>query len=160
MTVTTTQRPQRRSPSRPTPAARRFGYLIAMLINGVLLYLVNVSPGWDVVPFLTHDTTRVIGWVNASIAAGIIANALYLVMDQRWFRAVGEIAVTAIGLAAMVRLWQAFPFAFDDQGVPWHLVVRWLLAIGMVGSAIGIVANLVTFVRALVTPDDEASRCE
>ena len=81
-------------------------------------------------------------------------------VDQRWFRPLGEIVVTAIGLVALVRLWQAFPFAFDDQGVPWHLVVRWLLAIGMVGSAIGIVANLVTFVRALVTPDDEASRCE
>jgi hypothetical protein len=150
MTVTTTQqRPQRRSQGHPTPAARRFGYTIAMAVNGVLLYLVNVSPGWDAVPFLTHDTTQVIGWVNASIAAGIIANALYLAMDERWFRASGEIAVTAIGLAAMVTLWQVFPFAFDDVGVPWHLVVRWLLAIGIVGSGIGIIANVVSLLRGL-----------
>jgi hypothetical protein len=155
MTVTTAQRRQQRRPQRrPKPAVRRFGYTIAMAVNAVLLYLVNVSPGWDAAPFLAHDTTQVIGWVNASIGAGIIANALYLAMDQRWFRALGEIVVTAIGLVALVRLWQVFPFAFDDEGVPWHLIARWVLGIGIVGSAIGIITNLVAFVHALVTPDD------
>lgn len=149
MAVTTAQR-------RPSVTARRFGYTVAMAVNAVLLYLVNVSPGWDAVPFLTHDTTQVIGWVNASIAAGIIANALYLAMDQRWFRALGDITVTAIGLVALVRLWQVFPFTFHDDGVPWHLITRWVLAIGMVGSGIGIITNLVAFVRSLVTRDDEA----
>jgi hypothetical protein len=155
MTVITAQRrPQRRAQRRPSPAARRLGYTIAMAVNAVMLYLVNVSPGWDAVPFLTHDTTQVVGWVNASIAASIIANALYLAMDPRWFRALGETIVTVVGLVAMVKLWQVFPFAFDDVGVPWHLIVRWLLAVGIVGSAIGIIANVVTFVRSLATPDD------
>lgn len=149
MTVTTQRRQQRPGKRRPAPAARRLGYTIAMAINAVMLYLVNVSPGWDAVPFLTHDTTQVIGWVNASIAAGIIANALYLAMDQRWFRALGEAIVTVIGLAAMVRLWQVFPFSFDDEGVPWHDVVRLLLAIGMVGSVIGIITNLASLRRGL-----------
>jgi hypothetical protein len=31
----------------------------------------------------------VVGWVNASIVAGIIANSLYLVVDRMWFKAVG-----------------------------------------------------------------------
>lgn len=145
----------RRGRRRPTAAARRLGYAIAMVVNVVLLYLVNVSPGWDAVPFLTHDTTQVVGWVNASIGAGIIANALYLAMDPRWFRALGEIVVTAIGLAALVKLWQVFPFAFDDEGTPWHLITRWVLAIAMAGSAIGIITNLVAFLRALATPNDE-----
>lgn len=160
MTVTTARRrPQRRPQPRPKPASRRFGYTIAMTVNAVLLYLVNVSPGWDAVPFLTHDTTQVIGWVNASIAAGIIANAFYLVMDQRWFRAVGDIVVTAIGLVSLLKVWQVFPFAFDDEGVPWHLIVRWVIAIGVAGSAIGIITNFVTFMRAAAVPDDEADRC-
>jgi hypothetical protein len=153
MTVTVAQqRPQRR----PALGVRRLGYTIALTVNAVLLYLVNVSPGWDAAPFLTHDTTQVIGWVNASIAAGIIANALYLAMDQRWFRALGEIVVTVIGLVALVRLWQVFPFTFDDDGVPWHLVVRWVLAIGIGGSAIAIITNLVALVRAVVTRDSNA----
>ncbi|HET8615500.1 MAG TPA: hypothetical protein VFL94_08245 [Actinomycetales bacterium] len=143
MTVTTAQPREQR---RPSHAARRLGYTIALAINAVMLYLVNVSPGWDAVPFLTRDTTQVIGWVNASIAAGIIANAFYIAMDPRWFRAFGEAVVTVIGLVSMVRLWQVFPFAFDDEGIPWHLVVRWLLAIGIVGSVIGVITNLVAFV--------------
>jgi hypothetical protein len=136
-------------------ARRRVGYGVAVAVNAVLLYLVNVSPGWEAVPFLTDDMTSVLGWVNASIAAGIIANVLYLALGQRWFRALGEIVVTAIGLVALVRLWQVFPFAFDEAGVPWHLIVRWVLGIGMVGSAIGVIANLVAFLRALASPGDE-----
>lgn len=148
MTVTTT-------PRRPTVAARRSGYGVAITINAVLLYAINVSPGWDVVPFLTADTTHVLGWVNASIVAGIIANSLYLLVDRRWFKALGEIVVTAIGLVALARLWRVFPFAFDDEGVPWHLIVRWVLGIGMVGSVIGMIANLVPFLRGNVSPDDK-----
>jgi hypothetical protein len=42
-----------------------------------------------------------------------------------------------------VRLWQVFPFAFDSDGVPWSTVVRWVLAVGMVGSVIAVIVNLV-----------------
>ena len=41
---------------RPPVAARRFGYVLAALLNAVLLYAVNVWPGWESVPFLTADT--------------------------------------------------------------------------------------------------------
>jgi hypothetical protein len=115
---------------------------------------VNVSPSWDAAPFLTHDTIQVIGWVNASLVSGIVANALYVVMDRPWFRSLGELLVTLIGLAALVRLWQVFPFAFDDGGVPWHEITRWVLAIGMAGSVIGLIVNLVKLARAATRSDD------
>jgi hypothetical protein len=150
MAVTTT-------PRRPEVATRRVGYGVAIAANAVLLYLVNVSPGWDAVPFLTGDMTGVLGWVNASIVAGIIANALYVVVDRRWFRSLGELLVTLIGLAALVRLWQVFPFAFDDRGVPWHEITRWVLAIGMAGSGIGLIVNAVKLARAATLPDDTRS---
>ncbi len=151
MAVTTT-------PRRPEAATRRVGYGVAIAGNAVLLYLVNVSPGWDAVPFLTGDMTGVLGWVNASIVAGIIANALYVVVDQRWFRPLGEIVVTAIGLVALVRLWQAFPFAFDDGGIPWHDIARWVLAIGMAGRVVVLIPTVVALVRAASLPDDGPGR--
>jgi hypothetical protein len=155
MTLTTGQRHQQRRPQqRPKPAARRVGYTIAMAVNAVLLYLVNVSPGWDAVPFLTGDMTRVLGWVNASIVAGIIANALYVAVDRPWFRSLGELLVTLIGLSALVRLWQVFPFAFDDGGVPWHEITRSVLAIGMAGSVIGLIVNAVKLARAATLPGE------
>jgi hypothetical protein len=151
MAVTTT-------PRRPEVATRRVGYGIAIAVNALLLYLVNVSPGWAAVPFLTDDTTHVLGWVNASIVAGIVANALYVVVDRRWFRPLGELLVTLVGLTALVRLWQVFPFAFDDSEIPWHDIARWVLAIGIAGSVIGLIANLVKLVHAMTVSDDGAQR--
>ncbi|MDF2093481.1 hypothetical protein P0Y31_14105 [Knoellia sp. 3-2P3] len=132
---------------RPTVAARRSGYVAAALINGLLLYLVNRRPGWEAVPFLTAETEQVLGLVNASIVAGVAANLVYLVADPPRLRSLGDLVTISIGLAAMVRIWQVFPFSFDPDGFPWDTLCRWVLAVGIVGSAIGIVAALVTLVR-------------
>jgi hypothetical protein len=112
-----------------------------------MLYLVNRRPGWEAVPFLTPDTEKVLGLVNASIVAGLVANLVYLVADPPRLRSLGDLVTTGIGLAAMVRIWQVFPFSFEEGGFPWETVFRWFLAIGIVGSAIGIVVALVTLVR-------------
>jgi hypothetical protein len=135
--VTTTRR-QLRTP-RPGPVARRFGYVVAAAVNAALLYLVNARPGWDAVPFLTDDTTLVLAAVNASITAGLVANLLYLVADPRRLRAVGDAVTTAVGLYAMVRLWQVFPFDVTDG---WTTVLRVLLGVGIVGSGVAIVSAL------------------
>jgi hypothetical protein len=132
---------------RPTVAARRSGYVAAALVNGLLLYLVNRRPGWEALPFLTAETEQVLGLVNASLVAGVVANLVYLVADPPRLRSLGDLVTIAIGLAAMVRIWQVFPFSFDPGGFPWDTLCRWVLAVGIVGSAIGIVVALVTLVR-------------
>ena len=135
------------SPRRPSVAARRSGYIVAAAVNGLVLYLVNRRPGWEALPFLTQDMTKVLGLVNASILAGIVTNLVYLFADPPRLRSLGDLVTTGIGLAAMVRIWQVWPISFDGRGFPWDTVFRWLVAIGIVGSAIGIVAALVTLVR-------------
>jgi hypothetical protein len=140
--VATTQ-----SRRRPGVAARRSGYLIAAGISGLVLYLVNRRPGWEALPFLTPDTEKVLGLVNASIIAGLVANLVYVVADPPRLRSFGDLVTTGIGLAAMVRIWQVFPFSFEEGGFPWETVFRVFLAIAIVGSAIGIVVALVTLVR-------------
>ena len=66
--------------SRPRAASRRAGYVVAVGVNALLLYLLNRSPGWQSVPFLTDAMNRVIGVVNLSITAGLVANLVYLVL--------------------------------------------------------------------------------
>jgi hypothetical protein len=103
--------PERDAGRRPSAAVRRSGYLIAILVNGAILYVVNVWPSWHAVPFLTSAKTAVLPWINASIIVGMVANAIYLFVDPRWLRAAGDVVTTAVGLAAMLQLWAVFPFA-------------------------------------------------
>jgi hypothetical protein len=142
------------SPStrRPGTAARRFGHAVAVLVNAAMLYVVNVWPGWDALWFLTEDTSRVLGLVNASIVAGIVANAVYIVHDTGRLRSLGDLVTTVVGLAAMVVIWQVFPFDFGDAGFDWALVVRIVLGVGIIASVVAIMAHLVSLVTDSRSP--------
>jgi hypothetical protein len=136
---------------RPSVGARRAGYVIAVLLNAALLVLVNRWPGWEALPFLTTDTRLVIAVVNASVLVNLAANLVYLARDPRWLKALGDTLTTAVGLVAMVRIWQVFPFDFGDSSVDWTLLARVALGLGIVGAAIGVIVNAVGFVKAVVT---------
>lgn len=137
MTVTAARR-------RPPVAARRAGYVVSILVNIALLYVVNGWPGWEAVPFLTQDTQQVMGLVNASIVASLLANVVYLFYDAPWLRSLGDLATTAIGLAALISIWNVFPFDFESSSFDWALLVRIGLVVGILGCAIGVIVQLVS----------------
>ena len=142
MTVTKTGK-------RPTQASRRTGCAVGVLVNLAVLYAVNVWPGWEVLPFLTAEMTLVLGLVNASVIVNLAANVGYLFRDPAWFKALGDVVTIIVGVMAMVRMWQVFPFDFGSSTLDWELLIRVALGAGIVGSGIGILAALVTFARAI-----------
>ena len=152
----TSGKPPRRPKPRPSPAARRFGYVVAAAVNVAVWVAIHVWPGWQEVWFLTSATEDVLPWVDAQIGATIVANAVWLLVDPRWLRSLGEALTAAVGVAAVARILTVFPFFFDDDGVPWEQWVRFTLVVVLVGTAIGVLANLVAFVRALRDPEDVA----
>jgi hypothetical protein len=147
-TMTTTQpHPTATSARRHHGAAeRRVGHVVAVLLDAFLLHLVNVSPGWSAVPFLTDAFPEVLGVVNASIVSGLVVHLVCVVRDPAWLRALGDVVTTAMGLAALWAIWQVWPVALDTG---WELLARWVVAVGVLGSVAGIVAAVVRFVRAL-----------
>jgi uncharacterized membrane protein YeaQ/YmgE (transglycosylase-associated protein family) len=134
---------------RPSTATRRVGYVFGILAGAVGLFLINVWPGWEAVPFLTADTAEVLWLVNITLVAGIVANLVYLGYDPPWFAALGNVVTTTVGLVAAVRLLQVFPVDFSGMSVDLTVLVRVVLIVAVVGAAIGIVVNLVTFGRSL-----------
>jgi hypothetical protein len=78
--------------------------------------------------------------VNLSLAAGIAANVVYLAYDPPWLKSLGDLATTEIALATAIRVWQVFPFALSSD---WSAAVRVLLAVGIAGCCIGLVAQIV-----------------
>ena len=126
---------------------RRAGYVVAAVIDAAMLYAVNRWPGWETLGFLTDRTTEVLGLVNASLLVSLVANLTYLVHDGPRWRAAGDLAVTAVGAAALLRIWRVFPFDFGNSSFDWALVVHVLLAVGIAGSLIAIVVAFARLVR-------------
>jgi len=135
---------------RPAVGDRRVGYVVAVLVNAAVLYAVNVWPGWQALPFLTEDMRLVLGLVNASMLVSIVANMV--VADPRWLKALGDIVTTAVGIAALVRMWQVFPFDFSGSSFDWALVVRVAMGVAIGGSAIALVVAFVSFVKSVGRP--------
>ncbi|MBC7292309.1 MAG: hypothetical protein H5T83_13370 [Actinotalea sp.] len=132
----------------PGSAARRAGHVLGALVNVALLLAVTVLPGWDVVPFLTPAFDQVVGLLVVSLAVSAAAELTYAVIDRPAVKAIGDLVTLALSLLVTVRLLQVFPFAFGDSAVPWATIARVLLVLAVVGTVVGMVAALVTLVRA------------
>jgi hypothetical protein len=130
-------------------AGRRAGYAVALTVNAVLLFLINVTPGWSILPFLTAGMSTVLPWINASMVAGILANAVYLLVDTPLVKSIGDLLTEAVGLVAMIRLWQVFPFDFGAEPNAWATVVRVVLIVGIVGIVGTVIAMIVSIVTAI-----------
>ena len=126
----------------------RGGNVGSALVNAAMLWGINIWPGWQVLPFLTSDMTRVLGIINASLTAGIVANLVFVVIRNRGIMALGNLVVLGIGLAAVLRLWEVFPFDFGDSWSGWPVVVRVLLVLGIAGSIIGALVEIVALFRS------------
>ncbi|MGY1829344.1 hypothetical protein ACI8AA_02825 [Geodermatophilus sp. SYSU D01180] len=128
----------------PSTAGRRANAVAAVVADGVLLLLIHVWPGWEVVPFLTDGTTRVLPYVDAALVAGIVVGLLQLARPRGASAPAGTLVTTAFGLAATVRVLQVFPF---DLSGGWEVVVRVVLWLGIAGGVVGILVALGALLR-------------
>lgn len=133
---------------RPSVRTRRAGYLVGVVLNGVLLILVNAWPGWDVLPFLTPAFPTVLGLVDLTLVAGLVTGLVQLWQDPEWLVALNGVVTTCAGLAALARLWQVFPFDFTGSSFDWALTARIVLVVGLAGSVIGLLAQVAALTRA------------
>jgi hypothetical protein len=136
----------------PTPA-KRFGYLVAAAINGVMLWVVHQLLDWRWPGFLTDDFELVLGLVTASLIASIVVNLVLAVHHRGRFRALADLVTAAFGLAVGLRMWEVFPFDFTGYATDWSGPVRVALGVGIAATGIAIVANLAKLVTG---PGDDA----
>lgn len=157
MIDTRAPRSDTRTPKASAPG-RRVGYAVAAVLNGVLLYVVNNLPAWDLFPFLTDDFSRVLWILDLSLLASLLVNVAWIWFDPIWFKGTTQIALNAISLAVTVRMWNVFPFDFSAYSFDWETVARVVLVIGGVGLSIGILVELVNVGRwAISSAADGAS---
>jgi hypothetical protein len=129
---------------------RRSGYAIAIVINVAFLFVANNLLDWDLIPFLTSDFTRVLWIINVSLLATIVVNLAYLWYDPAWFKSVCQICLGGISMLVSIRMLQVFPFDFTRYQFDWEPVARFVMILGVVAVAIGIVVEVVKLVRSLL----------
>lgn len=133
--------------SRISRQARQFGYLVAVAINAVMLYVANRLLEWEWPSFLTQDFDQVLPIVQASLIAGVVINLAYVGFDAPWFKSVGQIVISAIGLAVAVRMFTVFPFDFSRYDFAWDTVARAVIVVALIGSALAIVVETLKLFR-------------
>jgi uncharacterized membrane protein len=124
-------------------SARKVGYLVAVLVNVIMLVIVNIRPGWQELSFLTGDFAGILWLVNLSMAFSAMVNLVYLWYDPAWFKSVSQVATSAISLAASLRILQVFPFDFSAYSFDWSALTRLALVLAIFGTAVSIVVELV-----------------
>lgn len=156
--MSTTERTShpRKAARRPSRGARVIGYAIAVAINLVLLWAVNVTPGWRWLPFLTEDFSAVVGFVSISLLAGAAVNLVYLGYDPHWLKRLGDAATGVIAVVVLVLLLRVFPFSLGPAWAGWETPLRIVLVLATVGTAISVVANLALALRDAVNPPVDA----
>jgi hypothetical protein len=133
--------------SYPQPHAARLpadlratGYGISIVVNVILLYVVHHLLAWDV-PILTPAFNDVLWAVDLSLGATIVANAIFMAYDPRWFRHVSDIVLDLLALLSVYMIYRVFPFQFEQAW--WYDVTPLVLLVVMIAILIAIVVNLV-----------------
>ena len=75
-----------RTRERGPVSVRRAGYAVAVIVNAALAFSSTPGPVGRRCRSSTEDTRQVLPLVNLSLAAGVIANIVYLANDAPWVK--------------------------------------------------------------------------
>ena len=127
--------------------ARRFGYLVAVIVNGAVLYIVHNLVEWGWFGFITDDFDQVVPALTVAIGATIVSYALFMAYDRPGFKAATNTLVAGINIWATLRVWDVFPFDFAHLSFDWAPVIRFLLVFAIIGTVIGAVVEVSRLMR-------------
>lgn len=134
---------------------RRIGYGITVAINLGILWIANNLLEWGWFSWLTEDFETVLPWLNASLVATVISQAIYLFRDEPSLKRPVDMVANGVSLLATIQLWRVFPFDFSDYAFNWAVMVRVILGLAIFGMSIGLIVSLTTMLRTVVVGPSE-----
>ena len=90
-------------------SAKRFGYVVAIVINLVMLFVVQNILEWGWLPFLTEEFAEVVPWISFSLIVSIAANLVYQMDDSPTVKSLGQIVVNLISIQVTFVMLTVFP---------------------------------------------------
>jgi hypothetical protein len=135
----------------PGPAwrerSRRAGYVIAIIVNALLLYIAHHLLAWGV-PFVTPGFGDVLWAVDLSMTTTIVTNAVHLAYDAPWFRDLTQLGLSGLAFVVAALLYAVFPFDFgaatwSDLGHLALLLVMLALVVAMIVQTVVLLIGLI-----------------
>lgn len=131
------------------PRKRIGDYIAAVVFDIIFLVVMNKIPDWNI-PFITDSFPDVLWAINTSLAVSLGGNLILIFFHPRFLHHLFNAVFSIFGILATSVLLSVFPFEFADLVGEWlNILVRIVLIIGIVGSAIATVVNLVKAVIAV-----------
>lgn len=90
------------------PEARKFVYIVTILINLALIYVANNLLSWKL-PWLKESFVQCLWVINLSFAVTIFTNFVFLFFDRRWFRHFMEAFCNIFSFLSGYVFWRVFP---------------------------------------------------
>lgn len=157
-------------------------YYIAIFVNIFLLYVLNnlvsniphpidqyaskdypgliekivVAASNFQVTFLTRDFVSCLWAINLAVTLGILGNFFLLIYRRVWFHHLIQAVICAGGFFAFFLVFKLFPFDVTSAAI--HTVIRAVLIMGMAGLGIGLIIELIRFIKSPIFPDKPAPR--
>lgn len=100
-----------------------------LLVYAGALVLINVFPGWGILPVITPKAAPVIALVNLALIVLLVGQALILVDDRLRTRALVRYVAGLVVMVALGQLWILFPFNIESWDPGWGPVFRWVIAV-------------------------------
>jgi hypothetical protein len=135
----------------------RMPAIASLLGYAVVLVLLNVVPGWEVVPFLTPAAEHAVSLANLALIVMLVSRAIALVEPSPRLRAATRYAVALICLALVADLWTTFPFDFGSEPESWASATRLVLSGLFVLALIAGMRSAAGIVRGRTAPRLSAS---
>jgi hypothetical protein len=131
------------------PRRRMTDYIFTVIFNIAFLVVVNKVPDWNI-PVITDSFPDILWAVNTSVAVSIAGNFILIFFHPRFLHHLFNAVFSVFGILAASVILSVFPFEFADLVGEWlNILIRIVLIVGIVGSAIGVVVNIVKAVRAV-----------
>ena len=128
---------------------RRLGYLVGIAVSAGIVFVLNNLLTWDILPFLTSDFEQLLPIINASLAATITFNAIWILYDAAWIRSTGQIILNLISIAVLALTLRVFPFDFSAYSFNWESLTKVVIVFLIVAIVIATIVEIVKLVSAI-----------
>jgi len=125
-------------------AGKKFGYVVSMIINAVLIYVFNNLLNWNI-PYLLPTFTGCLWAIQLSLSVTIFINFIYIFYDTGWFHHLMQVIENIFSWISLYFIYTIFPFEFPAD--IWMQGVKIALIVILVLIPVGTLVELLQFLQ-------------